>query len=266
MKYLYKLIFLILFTLKVNGQKASDSIYRISNSSHFESSPFTKLDLSNQKTAFVVEFQVADIGYAKNNSKINNQNLHSALEFIVVNDEHETHYYYPIRNDFNNDWITSFKKNQKRNVNIRVLFTLYKTDSSPIAIIEDVELVHLMTIDISKEKNANYILSNIIFDKTYEKKLWNGAIYLKSYTITDSKATSKDFSEGSDEILSSVLISLTPDGDYYTNSNLYKIEGICNPKIIEITELSYPEFSIKIEYGNNNNRITEVVNFKYSNN
>lgn len=117
--------------------------------------------------------------------------------------------------------------------------------------------------DVSNNQNLNYILSNLELEKTFKSELWNEAIYLKAYTITDSKATSKDFSEGSDEILSSLLISLTPDRDYYTNSNLYKIEGIYNPKILEITELNYPEFSIKIEYGNYNERITEVINLNY---
>ena len=269
MKFLFNLIFLVLFVFKVNGQISSDSIYRISNSTHFESSPFSNFNLSKSETSVVFEIHVTYIGYAKNNSiKSSNfgKGLHSALEFNQFDDGIEKCYYYPIRNNFDKDWITFFNQSQEDEIKIRVIFTVYKTHSNPIAIIEDVELLAIEVQDVSKDTSANYILSNIIVDKTFEKELWSSAIYLKTFIISDSISTPDDFSEGSDEILSSVLISVTPDGDYYTNSNLYKIEGIYNPKILEITELSYPEFSIKIEYGNYNERITEVINFSYLDN
>ena len=73
----------------------------------------------------------------------------------------------------------------------------------------------------------------------------------------DSKVTPENFSEG-DEFLQSYMISVTPDGDYYTNSKLYKIEGLCNPKILEIKETTFPKFLIKVEHGLFNDRKTKL--------
>ena len=39
-----------------------------------------------------------------------------------------------------------------------------------------------------------------------------------------------------EDFLSSYLVSVIPDGDYYSYSKLYKIEGLYNPKVIEIKE------------------------------
>ena len=43
------------------------------------------------------------------------------------------------------------------------------------------------------------------------------------------------------------MISIAPDGNYYTWSKLYKIEALVNPKILEIKETKYPNFILKIE-------------------
>ena len=43
---------------------------------------------------------------------------------------------------------------------------------------------NIQVLDISNETNTNYTLSNIIVDKTFEKELWNRAIYFKAFTIT----------------------------------------------------------------------------------
>ena len=64
----------------------------------------------------------------------------------------------------------------------------------------------------------------------------------------DSKLSPKNDKE-TEEILSSFLISMIPDGDYYTESNLIKIRGFLNPKFINISEKEYPNFEIEIEHG-----------------
>jgi hypothetical protein len=116
--------------------------------------------------------------------------------------------------------------------------------------------------NISKNVDLNYVLSNILTDKIIRKELRNRGQFVTVFEISDSKATPGNFSEGSEELLSSYIVSISPDGDYYTNSKLYKIEGLYMPNIIEIKETIYPEFSVTIEHGIYNKRKTDVFQLK----
>ena len=115
--------------------------------------------------------------------------------------------------------------------------------------------------DLSNNIKVSYILGNI-WEKPIIEELWKGGLYIKIFKMSDSKATPEGLFEGYGGILSSLIISVLPDGDYYTNSRLYKIEGLANPKIIEIKETTYPKFSIKIEHGFYDKRKIETFEFE----
>lgn len=112
--------------------------------------------------------------------------------------------------------------------------------------------------DISNNVDMNYLFARLDSKDIFNQELWNGGQYVKVFKISDSKATPENYFEGTDEVLTSLIISTVPDGDYYTNSKLYKIEGLCNPTILEIKEEEQFRFSIKIEYGAFNEREVEV--------
>ena len=115
---------------------------------------------------------------------------------------------------------------------------------------------------IEKDEKLKYILANIEVEKNNFYELFSGNLFVKTYIMDDFKATPDKFYEESDEILSSVLISVIPDGDIYTTSKLFKIEGLNNPKIKSITELKYPYFEIEIVFGLPNNRIRKIIKLK----
>ena len=116
--------------------------------------------------------------------------------------------------------------------------------------------------DLSNQQGLNYILANILIERTYKKELFKGGQYLTIFQINDSKITPSNYFEGTDEILDSYLISVVPDGDYYPGSKLYKIGGILNPKILEIKEIISPKFIIKIEHGVYDKRKIETFEFE----
>jgi hypothetical protein len=111
-------------------------------------------------------------------------------------------------------------------------------------------------IDISEFKKTNYLISNIINTEIVLKEMFKGSFYVNIFEISDSKISKKTINEGV-EVLSSYLISCIPDGDYYTSSKLFKIQGLLNPKIKNINEREYPYFDLLIEYGEFNLRKTE---------
>jgi hypothetical protein len=115
-------------------------------------------------------------------------------------------------------------------------------------------------IDLSSYQEMNYIFARIHNSKPISKEFYKGSLYATIFHLSDSKATPDSLFEGYDGMVSSYIISITPDGDYYSWSKLYKIEGLINPKILEIEETEYPNFAIKIEEGFFNNR--KVINFK----
>ncbi|QDH80188.1 hypothetical protein FKX85_14525 [Echinicola soli] len=111
--------------------------------------------------------------------------------------------------------------------------------------------------DISDELSLNYVLSNIDKVDYSFYGLYERSFFVSVYTIFDTKATPKGYFEGHDSVLSSVLVSVMPDGDYYTKSNLYKIEGLLDPKVQGIAETTYPDFELLVEHGKYGNRKTE---------
>lgn len=103
--------------------------------------------------------------------------------------------------------------------------------------------------DISKNADMNYFMANILPAKTISKEIYNGGLFVNIFQLNDSKATDKAMFEEYDGVASSFLVSVIPDGDYYTSSKLFKIEGLINPEIKSINVTVYPEFIIMIEYG-----------------
>ncbi|MFV0186177.1 hypothetical protein OBK20_02200 [Empedobacter falsenii] len=104
---------------------------------------------------------------------------------------------------------------------------------------------------------SNYILATIYRTDYLNYQIYNKSLFLNIFSINDSKGTSTDSFNETDEVLQALIISVSPDGDYYTTSKLYKIDELIFPKIVEINETKYPEFIIKIKTGMNNNRIVK---------
>lgn len=100
----------------------------------------------------------------------------------------------------------------------------------------------------------NYIFSRLNTETITNKTLFDGALYVKVFSISDSKITPENFSEGTEEFLESLLVSISPDGDAYTESKLIKLEGLTFPEIKEFKESKYPSFSMIIEVGPKENR------------
>lgn len=116
--------------------------------------------------------------------------------------------------------------------------------------------------DISAEKNLKYVLATIEKVDYLNHSLYDRSFFVSVYTMRDSKASTEGHFEGSDEVLSSILVSILPDGDYYTDSKLYKLEGISNPKVLGIEETDFPEFELSIEQGKESDR--KVVKYKFA--
>lgn len=121
-------------------------------------------------------------------------------------------------------------------------------------------------VDLSDHSDTSYLISNISECHFLSKEMFNGAFYINVFQIMDSKISPKNSNE-TEEVLSSFLISMIPDGDYYTESNLIKIPGFLNPKLLNIREKEYPKFEIIIEHGPFKKRKEEVfiikANFNY---
>lgn len=100
--------------------------------------------------------------------------------------------------------------------------------------------------NMESNSEMNYIFARINPAHILQRELFNGGLYITVYSISDSNATPKNNME---DFLTSYIISVVPDGDYYSQSKLYKIEGLYNPKILQIKESKAPDFIIKIEYG-----------------
>lgn len=116
---------------------------------------------------------------------------------------------------------------------------------------------NMQLIDMSSNQEMNYVFARVYPESIIRKELFKNGLYVTIFKISDPKVTPENFSEG-DEFLQSYIISVTPDGDYYTNSKLYKIEGFCNPKILEIKETTYPMVTIKVEHGVYSDRKVET--------
>ncbi|WP_139316502.1 hypothetical protein [Algoriphagus marinus] len=117
-------------------------------------------------------------------------------------------------------------------------------------------------IELSMHETANYLLANIKEINYSYQEVFNRSFFVNVYTVNDSKATLQGYFEEYDGILSSILISIIPDGDYYSQSKLFKIEGLENPKIISLIEKEFPEFILAVESGPLENRKTFEYKFK----
>ena len=116
--------------------------------------------------------------------------------------------------------------------------------------------------DLSSKSDLNYTLALIRTGKTIRKELYNGGLIVTIYQISDPKATPVSFSQDGEGFLDSYIISSISDDEYYATSKLYKIKGVYNPKILEIKEMVYPKFLIKIEYGAFKKRQIKVFEFE----
>ncbi len=112
--------------------------------------------------------------------------------------------------------------------------------------------------NISMNSEMNYVFARIYDEKPYTQILFDGSYLMSVFKFSDSKSTPENFSEGH-EFLDSYIISIVPDGDYYTTSKLFKIEGLNDPKILDIKEQKYPHISLKIEHGFPNERKIDIV-------
>jgi len=117
-------------------------------------------------------------------------------------------------------------------------------------------------IELTSDETTNYLLANITEINYSFQEIFKRSFFVNVYTINDSKATPQDYFEEYDGILSSILISIIPDGDYYVKSKLFKIEGLENPKIVSLKEKDFPEFVIAVISGPLENRKTFEYRFK----
>ena len=116
----------------------------------------------------------------------------------------------------------------------------------------------ILVKDLANEVDMNYIFARINPTQISSTSLYNNGLFVNIYKLSDSKITPEKFKE---DFLSSYLVSVIPDGDYYSYSKLYKIEGLYNPKVIEVKETQgLFKFIIKIEFGIYNNR--QIQNFE----
>ena len=116
--------------------------------------------------------------------------------------------------------------------------------------------------DISEEKKTNYFLAVLDIDKTKQFRLNKGDFYVKTYIIYDSNATKEEHFEEYDGVIQSVLISIIPDGDYYTDSKLFKIEGLYNPRVLSVNKTEDENYVISIESGLSNKK--KVLDYNFS--
>ncbi|WP_300024092.1 hypothetical protein [uncultured Maribacter sp.] len=114
-------------------------------------------------------------------------------------------------------------------------------------------------IDLSDSQNLSYYIANIKKCNFLKKNMFDDSFFISIFEILETRTDINNFSEGK-ELSSSYLISILPDGDYYSSSKLFKIEGLINPKIVEILEKEYPKFNLMVETGNYNERIIEIYN------
>lgn len=118
--------------------------------------------------------------------------------------------------------------------------------------------------DLSRENLMNYTFAFIDTNKITKHELYNQSTYVTLYQVLDPHGTPENFSptDGYD-ILESYIISVR-SSDLYSkkiDSKLYKLKGLYSPKILEIKETKYPNFSIKLEHGFVNKRKIELFEF-----
>lgn len=118
-------------------------------------------------------------------------------------------------------------------------------------------------IEEISDSSSKYILANIYRIDYLNYQIYNRSLFLNIFTINDSKGTFDNSFKETDEVFEAIIISISPDGDYYTSSKLYKIRELIFPKILSIKETKYPEFIIRIESGMKNNRTIKDFKINY---
>lgn len=111
-------------------------------------------------------------------------------------------------------------------------------------------------LDISNKKELNYIVANIDISNIKKESLYNDAFFITIFQMYDLKV---NYDTETDEVFKSILISISPDGDYYTNSKLLKIENLIKPKILSIKQEEYPNIVLNVEYGNFKDRSVKNI-------
>lgn len=111
-------------------------------------------------------------------------------------------------------------------------------------------------LDISNKKELNYIVANIDISNIKKESLYNDAFFITIFQMYDLKV---NYDTETDEVFKSILISISPDGDYYTNSKLLKIENLIKPKILSIKQVEYPNIVLNVEYGNFKDRSVKNI-------
>jgi hypothetical protein len=112
-------------------------------------------------------------------------------------------------------------------------------------------------VGLLDNSEMDYIVSNITHCHVLSKAMFDASFYINIFEFSDSKTSTK-YGQEVEEISSSFLITSVPDGDYYTESKLFKISGFLNPYFVNIEEIEYPKFRITIENGAYNNRKSEI--------
>lgn len=74
----------------------------------------------------------------------------------------------------------------------------------------------LQVIDFSNKKELYYIVANIDISDIKRVSLYNDAFFIKTFQMYESKVKNDTKTH---EMFKSILISISPDGDYYNNSN-----------------------------------------------
>lgn len=124
---------------------------------------------------------------------------------------------------------------------------------------------HALLKDLSDNTTMNYTFAFIDKEEIQIKTLYNETLYIKIFKVLDPHATPDDFSptDGQD-VLESFIISVKSSDLYSKNidSKLYKLEGFYRPKILNIKEISYPEFMIEVEHTKNMERRVDIFRFK----
>ena len=115
--------------------------------------------------------------------------------------------------------------------------------------------------EMSGDTIVHYLLANIKAVNYSFLELHDRSFFVNVYTLDDPRATPERFFEEYEGVLSSILIAIIPDGDYYTESRLFKIEALENPVIIGIAEKAFPEFTVSLESGAADQRKTVDYSF-----
>lgn len=107
--------------------------------------------------------------------------------------------------------------------------------------------------NISTSEELNYYLANIYTNGIEKYSLYDDGLFITSFPYADFKSSQSNYKEDGHEVRTSLLLSVSPDGEY-VQSVLFKIGSFILPEVISINQTNYPDFTIVIENGSINNR------------